>query len=350
VNAPLSDHVSSRVRPARAAAPRLSVADWRAFDRLQDGLPIDAEPFAAVAEDLQLSTGELLELIRGWLDDGILTRFGPLFDAEKLGGAVRLCAMTVPGDDFERIAGIVNAHPEVAHNYERLHTLNMWFVLASDTPGRLDEVTAEIEAETGLAVLGLPKLKEFFIGLKVTPPASTGLPETPLPDRIVTASDTPAALDEADRRLVTALQAGLPLVRRPYDLVAGETGIAPAEILARLAAMLERGAIRRIGAVPNHFALGWTQNAMTVWDVEESAIDEIGARIGHLPFVSHCYRRPRRLPDWPYSLFAMVHGRSREEVDEKMAAITRICGPRLRAADRLYSARILKKTGLRISG
>lgn len=350
MNAPISERLSRRAKSARIAAPALSIADWRALDRLQDGLPVEAEPFAAVAKGLDLSAGEVLELIGGWLEDGVLTRFGPLFDAEKLGGAVRLCALKAPAGDFDRIADIVNAHREVAHNYERLHKLNMWFVLASDTPGRLDEVTAGIEAETGLPVLGLPKLKEFFIGLKVTPPASTGLPETPLPDRVANDPDGPAVLGETDRKLVAALQEGLPLVRRPYDLIAKRTGLAPAEVLARLASMVERGAIRRIAAAPNHFALGWTENAMTVWDVEDGAIDEIGARIGHLPFVSHCYRRPSRPPDWPYSLFAMVHGRSREEVDGKIATLARICGARLRAADRLYSARILKKTGLRISG
>jgi DNA-binding Lrp family transcriptional regulator len=345
MNRPLSNSLFRRAD----TAPELSIHDWRVLDRLQDGLLIDAEPFAAVASDLQLSTGELLELIGGWLENGILTRFGPLFDAEKLGGAVRLCAMKAPAEDFDHIAGIVNAHPEVAHNYERLHRLNMWFVLASDTPERLDEVTAEIETETGLPVLGLPKLKEFFIGLKVTPPESTGLPATPLPDRLISDTSSPAMLDETDRKLVTALQEGLPLAHRPYDIIAERTGITPADVIARVTSMQMRGAIRRIGAVPNHFALGWTENAMTVWDVADDAIDEIGAFIGHLPFVSHCYRRPRRLPDWPYSLFAMVHGRSREEVDEKVAVITRICGARLRGADRLYSARILKKTGLRIS-
>lgn len=339
-------HTSDR----RATAPVLTVADWRALDRLQDGLPVNAAPFNAVAKELDLTVEALLALIGGWLEAGILTRFGPLFDAERIGGAVRLCAMSVPQNRFDEVAERVNAHPEVAHNYERRHKLNMWFVLASERPERLDEVTKLIEEETNLTVRGLPKLKEFFIGLKVTPPASTGLPQTPLPERTAGTSDKTPGLDETDRHLVAALQTGLPLVARPYDVIAERTGLAPDAVVARLTDMQRRGAIRRIGAVPNHFALGWTQNAMTVWDVEEDAIDVLGSQIGRLPFVSHCYRRPRRLPDWPYSLFAMVHGGARAEVDEKVAAISDICGPALRAADRLYSTRILKKTGLRISG
>lgn len=345
MNEPSAKHISNH----GVTVPALSVADWRALDRLQDGLPVDAEPFGSVAKELNLRVEALLALIGDWIDVGVLTRFGPLFDAERIGGAVRLCAMSVPQDRFEDIAERVNAYPEVAHNYERRHKLNMWFVLASDRPERLDEVMALIERETGLPVLGLPKLKEFFIGLKVTPPPGMGLPETPLPERTASMSDTPPGFDETDRHLVEALQTGLPLVPRPYDVIAERTGLKPDVVVARMADMLRRGSIRRIGAVPNHFALGWTENAMTVWDVDEDAIDTLGARIGRLPFVSHCYRRPRRLPDWPYSLFAMVHGRSWAEVDKKIAAITDICGTWLRASDRLYSTRILKKTGLRIS-
>lgn len=345
MNASATEHVSD----PRAATAALTLADWRALDRLQDGLPVDAEPFGAVAAELNLTVEALLALIGNWLGKGILTRFGPLFDAERIGGAVRLCAMSVPQDHFDEIAECVNAHPEVAHNYERRHKLNMWFVLASDRPERLDAVTVLIEEETGLSVLGLPKLKEFFIGLKVTPPPGTGLPETPLPERRAERSDTPRSLDETDRHLVAALQNGLPLVPRPYDVIAERTGLAPDVVVARMTDMHMRGAIRRIGAVPNHFALGWTENAMTVWDVDENAIDTLGAQIGRLPFVSHCYRRPRRLPDWPYSLFAMVHGRTRAEVNKKNSVIADICGERLQASDRLYSTRILKKTGLRIS-
>lgn len=339
-------HASNR----EVTEPRLTIADWRALDRLQDGLPINAEPFGIVAKALNLTVDALLALVRDWLDAGILTRFGPLFDAERIGGAVRLCAMSVPRNQLDKVAERVNAHPEVAHNYERQHKLNMWFVLASDRPERLDDVTALIERETGLSVLGLPKLKEFFIGLKVTPPPGTGLPETPLPERVTRIAALPPRLDETDRHLVAALQTGLPLVPRPYDVIAGQTGLAPDAAVARIADMQRRGAIRRVAAVPNHFALGWTENAMTVWDVDEDAIDVLGAQIGRLPFVSHCYRRPRLLPDWPYSLFAMVHGRSRAEVDNKVAAIAGICGAQLCASDRLYSMRILKKTGLRISG
>jgi DNA-binding Lrp family transcriptional regulator len=166
-----------------------------------------------------------------------------------------------------------------------------------------------------------------------------------MPEAVVTLE-----LDALDRRLIVATQGGLPRVPRPYDTIGGELGIAGDEVIARLQRMLETGVIRRIGAVPNHYAIGYTANGMSVWDVDDSRIDELGALVGALGFVTHCYRRPRRLPDWPYNLFAMVHSQSREEVAARVAEIAVLLGDACRAHDILYSTAILKKTGLRIAG
>ena len=155
-------------------------------------------------------------------------------------------------------------------------------------------------------------------------------------------------LDAIDRALIVATQGGLPLVARPYQVIGERIGIAGDEVIRRLQAMLDSGIIRRIGAVPNHYAIGWTANGMTVWDVVDERVDELGARVGALDFVTHCYRRPRALPDWPYNLFAMVHGASRMEVTEKAAEIAALLGSNCRASEVLFSTRILKKTGLRI--
>lgn len=159
-----------------------------------------------------------------------------------------------------------------------------------------------------------------------------------------------AVLAELDRRLIVATQGGLPLVERPYELLGSELGISGEQVRQRLAAMLADGRIRRIGAVPNHYAIGYTANGMSVWDVADEHIDELGAQVGALSFVSHCYRRPRRLPLWPYNLFAMVHGASREEVAADVARIAALLGTTCRQHDILYSSRILKKTGLRLAG
>lgn len=152
----------------------------------------------------------------------------------------------------------------------------------------------------------------------------------------------------ADRDIVSALQGGLPLVAAPYAAVAASLGLPEQDLLTRLEAMQASGVIRRIAVAPNHFKLGMTANGMTVWDVEDARVADLGALVGALPFVTHSYERPRALPDWPYNLFAMVHGTTRDEVEEKRQQIAAILGAASRANDILYSTRILKKTGLRL--
>jgi DNA-binding Lrp family transcriptional regulator len=154
--------------------------------------------------------------------------------------------------------------------------------------------------------------------------------------------------DATDLRLIKATQAGLPLAERPYHVLAEQLDLTPDEVMARLARMLDSGAIRRVGVVPNHYSLGYHANGMTVWDVDDVEVDRLGEQVGRLPFVSHCYRRPRAGPRWPYNLFAMVHGHDRDEVVGYAAEIGLTLGRACHAKDILYSSRILKKTGLRI--
>jgi DNA-binding Lrp family transcriptional regulator len=156
------------------------------------------------------------------------------------------------------------------------------------------------------------------------------------------------ALSEFDRRLIAATQSGLPLVARPYEAVGAMLGVTGEAVRERLAQMIDEGLVRRIGAVPNHYRLGYTANGMTVWDVDDAQADALGERVGALPGVSHCYRRPRALPRWPYNLYAMLHGRSREEVEAQRREIRALLGSASRGDEVLYSTAILKKTGLRI--
>jgi DNA-binding Lrp family transcriptional regulator len=155
-------------------------------------------------------------------------------------------------------------------------------------------------------------------------------------------------IDYNDRRLIQATQAGLPLTPRPYHTIAAQLGLPPAEVMARLERLLTSGIIRRIGVVPNHYALGYRANAMTVWDIPDELIDSLGEQVGQLEFVSHCYRRPRYLPLWPYNLFVMVHGHHQLEADEQIQQIATLLGEHQRGYKVLYSTRILKKTGLRL--
>ena len=158
------------------------------------------------------------------------------------------------------------------------------------------------------------------------------------------------ARDAGMRRLVAATEAGLPLCVRPFAKLAADLGVSEAEVLARFSRMIDDGSVRRIAAVPNHYALGYHANGMSVWDVPNEHARECGRRIGALPFVSHCYLRPRHPPDWPYNLFAMVHGHTRATVEEQVHYIAELLGERQRAHEVLYSRRILKKTGMRLNG
>ena len=331
--------------------------DRAIVDALQDGVAVCERPFAAAAEALGIGETALIERLRRLLADGVLTRLGPMFDAERLGGAVTLAAMSVPPERLDAVAAEVNRFDEVAHNYEREHALNLWFVLATETPEAIPRLLARIEGRTGYPVRDMPKLEEYYVGLRFRTRGRRGAGGAGAMRAHATATAGRGAVrrpasggvpDAVDRAIVAATQEGLPLVPRPCHAIAARLGLDPAQIMQRLQRMLDTGAIRRIAAVPNHYALGYRANGMSVWDVADTEVSEAGRAVGALPFVSHCYRRPRHPPLWPYNLFAMVHGRTRTEVEAHVAGIAAVLGERRRAHDVLYSRRILKKTGLRL--
>ncbi len=321
----------------------------RLIDEWQGGFPLCEQPFAVVAERLDTSEDAVLQALRELLADGTLTRFGPLYQIERLGGVFSLAALQAPEVEFERITCIVNEFPAVAHNYRRDHVFNMWFVLATETPAGMNDAVARIATATGLPVFNFPKEREYFIEARFAVGAGRVRPSR-LPAECKTASPlTPEQLAEL-RPLIVATQAGLPLTPQPYHAIAAQLNSDEVTVIAGLQALLDVGAIRRIGVVPNHYRIGYAANGMTVWDVADELVDTLGERVGTLEFVTHCYRRPRHLPNWPYNLFAMAHGTRREEVAAKADRIAEILGDACRARDILYSTRILKKTGLRLNG
>lgn len=314
-------------------------------NQLQGGFPIGAHPFAQAAASLHTDETRLIGVIGDLLDQGWLSRFGPLFNAERMGGGLTLAAIAVPEAELDAVAARVNAFPEVAHNYQRDHRLNMWFVLATESAEEIDKTLRGIENAVGLPVYNFPKEREFYLGLWLEIGAdgrrrTRSIAEAPL---------KPACpLDALDRRIVAATQQGLPLVPEPWELVAERVGCDVTELTERLASMLASGVIRRIGLVPNHVRLGFRGNGMTVWDIPDERLDAVGAKIGALDFVSHCYARPRHLPDWPYNLFAMVHGSDRNAVEQKVAEMDRTLGQDSRGHAVLFSSAVLKKAGLRL--
>ncbi len=330
-------------------APRLpadiDLQDARLIDRLQRSVPLTERPFSDLGTELGLSEAAVLDRLTQLLGSGVLTRLGPLYQIERAGGQFILAALQVPQQRYAEVTAQVNALPEVAHNYRREHALNMWFVVAAETPAVAWATCDQIEAATGLPVHAFPKEREYFVGLYLplldrpdpAPPAAQAAPAA-----------TALVLTEFDRALIAATQSGLPLVPRPYDAVAAMLGSSSAAVRERLAALLAAGVVRRIAAVPNHYRLGYTANGMSVWDVDDAEVDRLGELLGSPPGVSHCYRRPRKPGVWRYNLFAMLHGHSREQVLAQAEQVAALLGPACRAHDVLFSSAILKKTGLRL--
>jgi DNA-binding Lrp family transcriptional regulator len=318
------------------------------INNFQGNFPLQERPFRSIARQLHSSEDSLIETVNNLKAGKLLSRFGPLYDAARLGGGLTLAAIAVPEDSYETVTRQVNDYPEVAHNYRREHELNMWFVLATETPAGLAQTLSSIEKTTGLTVYNFPKKQEFYIGLWLHLSADGKHSTVPVPRQ--TANETGIChLDDIDRKLINCTQTGFSIARRPYQDIADEIGIAQDEVLQRLEQLLSCGIIRRIGAVPNHYKLGLTANGMTVWDVDDNKITSLGNMTGQLDFVSHCYQRPRHLPMWPYNLFAMVHGANKDEVNEKVKQIEALLGDDCKAHETLFSSAILKKTGLRLA-
>ena len=315
------------------------------INRFQGSFPLVERPYQAMAEEIGLDETSLIELIDQLLVKGILTRFGPSFDASRLDGELTLAALTAPEARYDQIADIVNLIPQVAHNYRRDHDLNMWFVISSLEKGGVARCIDEIEQATELKVYNFPKQREFYLGLWLHLHQDGRIDTIPAP--FIPAADSGGALNELDRAIINETQGGMPLEPRPFDQLARRLE-APAEaVIDRMHYMLGNGSIRRIGAFPNHYRLGLRGNGMTVWDVPDEHVEEVGRRLGELDYVSHCYERVRYPDIWAYNLFAMVHGRDRAEAAAKAEKIAELLGDHCRSYDILYSSAVLKKTGLR---
>ncbi|MDH3761457.1 MAG: AsnC family transcriptional regulator [Gammaproteobacteria bacterium] len=317
----------------------------RFLNRYQGGFPIVEQPFVDIANELDTDVETLIAAIQQLLKDGTLSRFGPLYDAASMGGSITLAALSVPQERYDEVAEMVNAMPEVAHNYQREHELNMWFVIATESPELLQQAIGQIEQSVNLPVYNFPKLQTFYLGLQISLDQAGNVGTQPIPGPLKQGG---MIIDELDRSIVRATQEGLPVQKAPYTEIASICGCDTDTVLRRMRRMIDRGVIRRIGAIPNHYRLGLHGNGMSVWDVNDDRLAELGARIGRMDFVSHCYERPRHPPRWPYNLFAMVHGHDRDEVTAKLGEITALLGNDCRQHDVLFSTRILKKTGLRL--
>ena len=240
------------------------------------------------------------------------------------------------------MAAAVNRFPEVNHNYEREHHYNLWFVVTAGSEGRLQATLGAIEQAAGYPLMPLPLVEEFHIDLGFS--LNDNAPKKAAIARPV----RPAALiDEAERRLVAVLQEGLPLFMRPFAMIAERIGASESDVLGRIGRWLDDGAIKRFGVVVRHHELGFRANAMVVHDIPDDRVSEIGRALAEEPAVTLCYRRPRHLPDWPYNLFCMIHGRERAEVESLIADLRLRHGLEACAHETLFSLTRFKQNGAR---
>jgi DNA-binding Lrp family transcriptional regulator len=312
---------------------------YRLLNDYQRGFPLAPRPFAEVAARAGASEGEVLATYRRLLAEGVLGRIGAVFRPNTV-GASTLAALAVPPGELERVAALVSAQPEVNHNYEREHRWNVWFVVAAADEDEVGAALDRIEAASGLEALRLPLEEEFHIDLGFD--LASG--EVP---RGAAQNGSRPSLGAAERRLVTALEHGLPLVADPYAELGRRIGMQEAEVIGALRGWLESGVARRLGTVVRHRPLGYRANAMVVWDVPDAEVSAAGRRAAAHPAVTLCYRRARRLPEWRYNLYCMVHGKERARVAQAIEDVTRAAGLAAYPCEVLFSARCFAQRGAR---
>jgi len=320
-----------------AAAP-----DFPLLNDFQRGFPLVARPFAEIGKRCRMPEEAVLEHYRRLLAEGVVSRVGVVFAANAV-GAGTLAAMEVPPAELEQVAAVVSQQPEVNHNYEREHAYNLWFVVTAPTQAAVSATLRHVERLTGYEVLSLPLLEEYHIdlGFDLAGASAPRVPRRPLPA---------IGLGEAERRLVAAVEHGFALVPEPFEALAREAGTTAAEAIATLERWLAEGVARRVGVVLRHRTLGYTANAMVVWDVADVFVSGIGARLARRPEVTLCYRRERHQPEWPYNLFCMIHGRDRRAVEGQIALIEREENLSDVPHETLFSRRAFKQRGARYAG
>lgn len=296
--------------------------EFRLLNEFQRDFPLEIAPYAELARRLNVTEDSVLATLRQLQAQGVISRVGAVFSPRRI-GASTLAALAVPVGQLDAVADQVSAYAEVNHNYERENTWNLWFVATAPNAAHLDRTIADIAATTGCPLIRLPLLEEFHIDL--------GFDLAGMTKPKITTADKPqpvgiAALSPAEQKLMAALQDGLSLETHPYANLAVRAGMREAEVLHHLQTWLNTRLIKRFGVVVRHHELGYTANAMCVWNVPDEAASTIGRHLAEMPGVTLCYRRARHLPAWPYNLYCMVHGRERGEVERLVAQINQRSG------------------------
>jgi DNA-binding Lrp family transcriptional regulator len=327
------------------AAVSLDDLDRKLLNLMQGSFPLEPRPFAAVASAAEVSELQVLTRVQRLLDERIIRQVTPIYDTRALGYGSMLVAAKVDPENPWQAAKIVNSHPGVSHNYLRNHDFNMWFTLAvePDSSLGLDGTLDVLQRLTGAeSIRQLPTLKLFKIRMDLEMEGGTkaltseGVAVEPV-------DLEPVAYDELDRDVIRATQGDMPVISEPYAPAAVRLGMDTGALLEHMQGMRERGLLRRVAAILYHRRAGFSANGMGVWKVSPDQIAELGPRMASFRGISHCYERPT-YEDWPYSVFTMAHGRSKQECDAVLDAIAEQTGIHERAT--LYSSTEFKKIRL----
>jgi siroheme decarboxylase len=329
----------------QGAAIALDELDKRLLNLMQGSFPIARRPYRGVADGAEITELEAMARVQRLLDERIIRQVTPIFDTRALGYSSMLVAAKVDPENPWRAATIINEHPGVSHNYLRNHEFNIWFTIATEPDSKLGlQGTLEVLAQLAGAesVRQLPTLKLFKIRMDLEMEAGTEALARAA-EAAEPAETEPQPYDEFDRAVIRALQGDMPVIAEPYAPAATELGITQEQLLEHLRAMQERRLLRRVAAILFHRRAGFSANGMGVWKIPDERIMELGMRMASFRGISHCYQRPT-YADWPYSVFTMAHGRSKEECDAILDSIAADTGIEDRAT--LYSSTEFKKIRL----
>ncbi len=308
------------------------------IDRWQHHFPLVDKPFEIVGRSAALSPREAIRIFQRMREQDVISRVGAVVRPHTI-GASTLAAMKVPARRMSEVANVVSHDPFVTHNYEREHELNLWFVVAGRDATVVAGTIQRLQKQTGLEIIDLPMLQAYHLGLGFSLQGAA------------TARRAPARAacgyqpDPRDRQVLSAIEDGLPLVETPYREVAERLGLPEETVIARLSHMIESGIVSRFGCVVRHARLGYHANAMAVWDIPDELVSDVTASFARHPSVTLCYRRPRRLPVWPYNIFCMVHARSRDEAYAAIDELNLQADTGLKRQAVLFSKRCFKQRG-----
>ncbi len=308
----------------------------------QRDFPLCARPYRWIAQRLGSSETRIITVLSRLQRAGKVSRVGAVFRPRVI-GASTLAAMMVPEDRLAEVAAMVNTHPQVNHNYARNHEWNLWFVATAPDAQTLAAVLQRIEAECRCPLIRLPLIEDYHVDLGFV----LGGTQTPRPAARSASPVAPVTLTERQKALVAALEAGLAFTRNPYAELGARAGMIEAEVLATLRDWLAAGVISRLGVIVRHHELGYTANAMTVWDVPDDIAGIMGRRLAAAECVTLCYRRTRDLPRWRYNLYCMIHGRNHERVLAQVESLRRTCGLAGYPFAVLFSSQRFKQRGAR---